>query len=44
MVMIQSPEFGGGQIYFDETLVRQDGQFLLDELKPLNPENLKKKQ
>mgnify|MGYP001202891196 CR=1 FL=1 len=44
MVMIQSPEFGGGQIYFDDTLVRQDGQFVLDELKPLNPENLKKKQ
>jgi aminopeptidase len=44
MVMIQSPEFGGGQIYFDDTLVRQDGQFVLEELKPLNPENLKKKQ
>ena len=44
MVMIQSPEFGGGQIYFDDTLIRQDGQFVLDELKPLNQENLKKKQ
>lgn len=43
MVMIQSPDFGGGQIYFDDKLIRQDGLFVLEELKALNPENLKKK-
>jgi len=41
MVCIQRPEFGGGQIFFDDVLVRQDGVFVLDELKGLNPENLK---
>ena len=40
MVMIQSPDFGGGQIFFDDILVRQDGKFVIDELRPLNPENL----
>ena len=38
--MIQSPDFGGGQIFFDDILVRQDGKFVIDELRPLNPENL----
>ena len=41
MVCIQRPEFGGGEIYFDETLIRKDGLFVLDDLKGLNPENLK---
>ena len=41
MVMIQTPECGGGGIYFDEKLIRKDGLFVLDELKPLNPEALK---
>ncbi len=41
MVCIQTPEYGGGEIYFDDTLVRKDGLFVLDSLKPLNPENLK---
>ena len=41
MVMIQSPENGGGQIWFDEQLVRRDGRFVVKELEPLNPENLK---
>ncbi len=41
LVMIQTPEFGGGEIYFDGKLIRKDGLFVLDELKPLNPENLK---
>jgi aminopeptidase len=39
--MIQRPEFGGGEIYFDDVIIRKDGQFVLDILKPLNPENLK---
>ncbi|HRZ80378.1 MAG TPA: aminopeptidase, partial [bacterium] len=41
LVMIQTPEYGGGEIYFDDVLIRKDGQFVLKELKPLNPENLK---
>jgi len=41
MVFIQRPEFGGGGIYFDDVLIRRDGQFVLDELLPLNPDNLK---
>lgn len=41
MVMIQRPEYGGGEIYFDGVLIRKDGRFVLPELQPLNPENLK---
>ena len=41
MVLIQTKEWGGGEIYFDDVLVRKDGVFVLDELKGLNPENLK---
>lgn len=41
LVLIQRPEYGGGEIYFDERLVRKDGVFVLPELTGLNPENLK---
>jgi aminopeptidase len=41
LVFIQTPEFGGGEIWFDDTLIRKDGMFVLDSLKVLNPENLK---
>ena len=41
MVMRQTPQQGGGEIYFDGTLIRKDGLFVLDALKGLNPENLK---
>ena len=41
MVLIQRPEYGGGEIYFDDMLIRKDGLFVIDELKCLNPENLK---
>ncbi len=41
MVCIQTPEKGGGEIWFDDKLIRKDGQFIIEELKPLNPENLK---
>ena len=40
MVMIQTPEHGGGEIAFDGKLVRKDGRFVLPELEGLNPENL----
>ncbi|WP_243291056.1 aminopeptidase [Bacillus sp. FJAT-47783] len=41
MVMIQRPEYGGGEIYFDDVLIRKDGRFVIPELEQLNPENLK---
>ena len=41
LVMIQTPEYGGGEIYFDDVLIRKDGRFVLPELDGLNPENLK---
>lgn len=36
MVLIQTKEFGGGEIYFDDVLIRKDGFFTLDELSHLN--------
>jgi len=41
LVCIQRPEYGGGEIYFDDILIRKDGRFVLPELQGLNPENLK---
>jgi len=41
MVLIQRPEWGGGEIWFDGKLIRKDGMFVTKELKPLNPANLK---
>ena len=40
LVNIQTPEYGGGEIYFDDVLIRKDGRFVLEELQGLNPENL----
>lgn len=40
MVQIQRPEYGGGEIWFDGELIRKDGLFVKEELKPLNPECL----
>ena len=41
LVMIQTPEYGGGEIYFDGELIRKDGLFVPADLEPLNPEALK---
>ena len=41
MVMMQTPEAGGGEIYFDSRLIRKDGRFVIPELEALNPERLK---
>lgn len=41
LVYIQTPEYGGGEIWFDDVLVRKDGRFVLPELTGLNPENLR---
>lgn len=40
LVCIQTPEYGGGEIYFDDVLIRRDGRFVVPELEGLNPENL----
>ena len=41
MVLIQRPEWGGGKVWFDRTLIRDDGIFLPRDLRGLNPENLR---
>ena len=40
MVVIQTPEYGGGEMWFDDVLIRKDGLFVLPELEALNPQNL----
>jgi len=40
LVAIQRPEYGGGEIWFDDRLIRKDGQFVIPELEKLNPEHL----
>lgn len=40
LVLIQRPEYGGGEIRFDGELVRKDGRFVVPELEGLNPEKL----
>lgn len=39
-VVIQRPEYGGGEVWFDGKLVRKDGLFVLPELMGLNPDQL----
>ncbi len=39
-VLIQRPEYGGGEIWFDGKLIRKDGLFVLPELDGLNPDRL----
>jgi aminopeptidase len=43
MVMMQDLAHGGGEIYFDDVLVRKDGIFVAEELKGLNPDRLGRK-
>lgn len=40
LVLLMTPEYGGGEIHFDGRVVRKDGRFVVPELEPLNPENL----
>lgn len=40
LVAIQRPEYGGGEIWFDDDLIRKDGLFVPSELQALNPESL----
>ena len=41
IVCLQDAANGGGEIWFDDKLIRKDGLFVVEDLKPLNPENLK---
>lgn len=41
LVCIQTPEYGGGEIWFDDELIRKDGLFVPEYLQALNPEALK---
>jgi aminopeptidase len=40
LVLIQRPEYGGGEVWFDGECIRRDGRFLPFELQGLNPERL----
>jgi len=40
LVCVQTPPYGGGEIYFDGKLIRKDGRFVTKKLENLNPENL----
>lgn len=42
MVCIQTPEYGGGEIYFDGVKIRENGLFTIPLLESLNPKNLLK--
>jgi aminopeptidase len=41
LVLIQTPEKGGGEIYFDDVLIRKDGRFVHEAFVGLNPEKLR---
>jgi len=41
LVCIQTPEYGGGEIWIDNELIRKDGIFIHKDFRALNPENLK---
>jgi aminopeptidase len=40
LVLIQREEYGGGEIWFDNVLIRKNGIFIIPELECLNPKNL----
>lgn len=37
LVLSQTPEYGGGEVWFDGELIRKDGLFVPEDLKGLNP-------
>lgn len=39
LIMLQNPEYGGGEIYCDGALMRKDGNFVHPALEALNPWN-----
>ncbi len=40
IVCLQDKDHGGGEIWFDGEIIRKDGLFVTEDLKPLNPSNL----
>ncbi|MEE9403349.1 MAG: aminopeptidase, partial [Algisphaera sp.] len=40
LVLIQREDFGGGEIWFDDELIRKDGLFVVGDLLDLNPDRL----
>jgi aminopeptidase len=36
LVLMQTPDAGGGEVWFDGELLRKDGKFLPEDLQPLN--------
>ncbi|TMQ69120.1 MAG: aminopeptidase, partial [Candidatus Eisenbacteria bacterium] len=40
LVLIQTPEYGGGEVWFDGERIRRDGRFIVPDLEGLNPERL----
>ena len=40
MVQSHAPEAGGGEVWFDDVLIRKDGLFVVDELQAMNPDRL----
>ena len=40
LVLMMDPDAGGGEIWFDDRLIRKDGEFVVDELVGLNPDAL----
>lgn len=41
LISCQTPKYGGGEIWFDDELIRKDGLFVPEYLQQINPENLK---
>jgi aminopeptidase len=41
LICIQRPEYGGGEIWFDDVLIRKDGLFVHEALLGLNPDRWK---
>jgi len=37
LVLSQTPEHGGGEVWLDDELIRKDGRFIVDDLRALNP-------
>jgi len=42
LVQSHDPAYGGGEIWFDDVLIRKDGLFVTDELKCMNPDELER--
>jgi aminopeptidase len=40
MVHIQRADYGGGELWIDGQLIRENGRFVIPQLQGLNPENL----